>query len=157
MVARYSMELRDQVYNLGQIYARLCKVAGIDINKDPNRYQRACRQPMREITIIYIQKLKGRIPKKDNEYIEIRFNDIDSTNDIIFGGTLPIEMQGVFQVAFHQAQDPKSVKELIARSGYNQNEIANLLGVSNNTVSRWAQGEVKPSEDTYYILERIKK
>lgn len=150
------MELRDQVYNLGQIYARLCKVVNMDNLSNPQSYERACRQPLKEITII-VQKLRGKIPKKDEEYIAIRFNDIDIDNDIIFGGTLPIELQGVFQIAYHQARNPKSVKELIAGSGYNQNEVADLLGVNINTVSRWALGEVIPSVEVYYKLERLKK
>ncbi|MBO5449825.1 MAG: helix-turn-helix transcriptional regulator [Ruminococcus sp.] len=151
------MELRDQVYNLGQIYARLCKAANMNSLNNPQSYERACRQPMREITIIYIQKLRGRLSKEDNEYVGIRFNDIDADNDLLFGGALPIELQGVFQLGYHHSQEEKTVKELIVRTGYNQIEIAEKLGVTPTTVSRWASGSVKISQENIYKIERLRK
>lgn len=147
------MELEEQVVNLGQIYARLCKVAKIN---SPHSFEKACHEPMKEITVILVQKLRGKLSKEDDEYLQVRFDDIDADNKIFYEG-LPVELQGVFQVAYYQALKPKSVKELIARSGYNQNEVADLLGVSYNTVSRWSLGNSTPSAETYYKIERLKK
>lgn len=149
------MELKDQVYILGQIYARLCKVAGIDIIDSPARYQNACRQPMQEITRLMVKTSKGKMPKEDEEYISIRFNDIDTDNDLLFKGTLPIELQGCFQLGFHQSQIPKSAKALIAGTGYNQSEVAEMLGVAPNTVSRWVTGRLKISQEYIYKIEKI--
>lgn len=148
------MEIKDQVYILGQIYARLSKVAGIN---DPLSFKRACEQPMKEITILYTKKIKGRLPKEDEDYVSVRFNDIDINNDLLFSGILPTELQGTFQLAYYQSFVEKSVKELIARSGYNQSEIAEMLGVNPNTVSRWVTGGIKISQENLYRIERLKK
>lgn len=44
------------------------------------------------------------------------------------------------------------LKELIARNDLSNEEVSKLLGVSRETVSKWANNKVKPSLETAFKL-----
>lgn len=149
------MTTNGQIYILGQIYGKLC---GLDKNlATPEGFGRACKRPMREITAMIMKLRQSRkLTAEVDEYIGLRFDDIDSENEEIMGDSvLPIELQGTFQIGYFHAQKQKNQKELIKKTGLSQQEIAGKLGVAANTVSRWTLEQSKISEKTRYELEKL--
>lgn len=148
--------LKEQVYLLGQIYSKLCSVLPNTV-ASPESFGRACRTPMKEITVLQIKAIQSRCMTNDvKEYIELRFCDIDTECNELFGeSVLPIELQGTFQIGYSHAQTNDDLKKLIAKTGLTQQEIGKKLGVAGNTVSRWALGQSKPSAQKQYEIEKL--
>lgn len=99
------LELRKQVYLLGQIYGRLCDAAKIK-TPSPTDYDRACKMPLVGITLLYCKK-HSMLSEKDEEYLTLRFDEIDASNDA-FEKVLPMELQGTFQIGYHHAKSKKN-------------------------------------------------
>ena len=53
--------------------------------------------------------------------------------------------------------DVNNLKKAIEQSGIKQARIAEIMGVSNNTISRWVTGQFEPSDDKKVMLAEILK
>lgn len=141
---------KDTAYLLGQVYGKL-----ISLNKTWDTMARltiAMRKPMRAITELHLNAIQSRVFTNDvHEYIMFRLADV-SVDDAM--SDMNTETSSSFMLGMHSFD--MDAAQLIKNIELTQEEIAEKLGVSANTVSRWKLGASKPSQETLYKLQKLR-
>ena len=141
---------KETAYLLGQVYGKL-----ISLNKNWDTMARltiAIRKPMRAITELHLNAIRSRLFTDEvQEYIMFRLADV-SVDDAM--SDMNTETSSSFMLGMHSYN--MDAAQLIKHIELTQEEIAEKLGVSANTVSRWKLGTSKPSQETLYRLQKLR-
>lgn len=141
---------KQTAYLLGQVYGKL---VSLDRNYGTmSRMTLAMNEPMKVITELHLRVIKARLLTDDvSEYIMFRLSDV-SVDDAM--SRMDTETSGSFVLGMHSYD--LSADQLIKHIDLTQEEIAEKLGVSANTVSRWKLGTTSPSQETLYKLQKLR-
>lgn len=141
---------KETAYLLGQVYGKL-----ISLNKNWDTMARltiAMRKPMKAITELHLNAIQSRVFTNDvHEYIMFRLADV-SVEDAM--SDMNTETSSSFMLGMHSFD--LDAPQLIKHIELTQEEIAEKLGVSANTVSRWKLGTSKASQETLYKLQKLR-
>lgn len=154
--------LHKQVYNLGRAYSLLSQAYG---DNDPLTSQtdieNATRNPFTAVTtaiknLSAIHKLTGDV----NTQVEDILNDFE-LDDVLAGKykNINTELQGSWWLGFYNAKKPleNPIKQKRTKLKISQQELADSVGVSQKTVSRWETGITDPTDTQYEQIAKILK
>lgn len=141
---------KNTAFLLGQIYGKI-----VGLNPAPawkNYDDLAMVNPMKAIAMVNFLAMEERlIDDSVMDYLTLRFADMNA-EDAMENIDNP-ELAKAFMIGKASVSTPLS--EVIRKIGIPQEAIAKKIGVSKNTVSRWATGESTPSQKVRYELEKL--
>lgn len=142
-------DMQKQIYRLGQVYGYICEKHGrwSSIGHDTQ----TARQPLQGVTVALFAAIHAGAVKADDQYITLRMDSVSA--ELADIECTSIEEQGVFALGRMQINRP--IKKLIGGSGMTQQALGDKLGVSRETVSRWASGAMQCPEWARFKLEEI--
>lgn len=138
------MTAMHQTYILGQIYGYIC-------HKHPHwsGVWNGYINPLNTCTIAYMTAIKAKVIKPDDEYISVRYAEVDSE----YKQPADTELQAVFTLG--TMQYARDIQRVIASTGMTHQQIADKLGVKVLTVGRWFRGETKCPADKQFEIELL--
>jgi DNA-binding XRE family transcriptional regulator len=105
---------------------------------------------VRKLIPVDKSEIKGELKKTLDGFIDFHNSEYNlfknMTSGIVQVGDYYYELHldgRVFKIVT-EFEAVMSLREVIKKSGYSQSEIARMMGISRQTLSRWVTGKVKP-------------
>ena len=142
-------ERQKMIYRLGQVYGYICSkhTEWSSMGHDTQ----AARQPLQGVTVALFAAIHAGAVKADDEYIALRMDSVSA--DIADIQCCTIDEQGVF--ALGKMQVNRTPKKMIGSADMTQQALADKMGVSRETVSRWSSGALPLSKTARFKIEEI--
>lgn len=151
------MTIEYQLFVLGQENGKMyqaLKEAGV---RPKRTLKQIAQNPFEAVPTLYMQCIGKKVLKPISNYLEVRFDNVTLEVPLEQISEFPLrcDLQDIVKKGMQKTES--DVFEILRtlKPVLKQKQIAEKLSVTPVTITRWANGETKPSEEYLFQLEKL--